>query len=127
MTELLNSTPLAVVGSEVTVTREQARTLNGQGAEQAKLALFTNIGNSIMAKHAEDVEVAPLDGQLFSSGRKYRLEIVTFSRAQWLAHTKEWDKLMARVRELEEILSITSEAAAEIAMDPHRGPNDEQH
>lgn len=108
-----NTIPTAIVGMEVQVPREKMQELRRAGTLQQVVsdAMAAGITEHIKNKHGGDVEMAALDGAINTAGRSYRLEIVTFTRRQWVAHTHEWAELEAERDALrEELAALKGEA-----------------
>lgn len=93
----VDTLPQAVIGAQVSISRDEMRELRSKGTlnEEVDKRLLGYMGAAVMQKHKDDVEITPIDAALSTSGRAYRLEILTFSRRQWMAHAAEWDALIA--------------------------------
>lgn len=89
--------PSAIIGAQVVIPRDKLRELRaaGQVQEEVDAHLSKHMYEAIKSKHEKDLEIIPIDGAFNSSGRIYRLEIVTFSRPQLIAHYAEWAQLEA--------------------------------
>ena len=121
--EMFKEVPRAVIGYQVEINREEMRAVNGSDhfRDIVLRRLFDGMTHQMIEKHFSSVEVEPLDHLLLSSGRRYRLELVTFTRAQWREHLKQWDKVIERLRFLED------SAKRMPAMDHHKDPSAETH
>ena len=71
----VDSLPAAVIGYEVRVSREDLKQLRSEGTLILNVydKLTAELATSLLNKHKDDIEVAPLDGAFNSSGRAYRL------------------------------------------------------
>lgn len=94
--------PQAVIGAQVSIDRDEMRQLRSEGRlnEEVDKRMAAFMSQVVMEKHKDDIEIAPIDAAISSSGRCYRLEILTFSRRQWIAHNAEWEMLMAELNAL---------------------------
>lgn len=94
---MIENAAQAVVGVERLLTADEIKELRKLGQLDTRVndLLANQMADGILRKHRDDVELSAMTGQLSHSDRRYRLEIVTFSRREWLAHIKEWDMLEA--------------------------------
>jgi len=116
-----NTVPTAVVGMEVQVPRDKMKELRANGTLNQVVgeAMAAGMAGHILNKHKGDVEIAAMDGEISEAGRSYRLEIVTFTRRQWVMHTDEWAQIEAERDALKaELAALKGEPA-----DGHRQIN----
>lgn len=92
-----DSLPLAVLGVELSVSPQELKDLRSKGVLVATVdqRLGAQMVASLLDKHRNDVQIVPVNASLIHGGRYYRLEIVTMTRDQWVAHHNEWAQIEA--------------------------------
>lgn len=97
MIELINTAPGHVFGYEFTVSKEEVKALRSAGTlvEKVNLHMANVMASAIVEKHKDNIDMTMLD-----IGRVYRLELLAFTRNEWIAHSAAIAKLEAEREDL---------------------------